>query len=160
MKSKLPFTFYLSFIFLFFCLNNSHAQQVTDAVLAKTIKQFVGMGYIHQRTIQPVPLKAGIIPEQLLSCYSGKEVLIAAIYNKKPLKAFARMIVQKKHGGQVSFDKHIFQPVEFDVKLKIYYSLISVLFPEEATFKNCSTNVQVYDEKAQASKVWLLVFTK
>jgi hypothetical protein len=139
----------------------SYAQNINDSLLTKIAKRFEHAQHLSlQKIIQPTVLSSGQIPEENLPCYSGMQVTIVALFNKKPEAAYGRMLVTKHYSTSTQFDEHLFQQAAYDEAFKLNYTLLSVYFPPEATYKNCNTMLQVYDRKQPDNKVWLIVLTK
>ncbi len=151
------------FLFLFIVMSScvsGFSQQVNDSLVAKIARRFEKTQYLTlQRIIKPAVLKAQQIPEERMPCYSGMQVTIVAVFAFKPTAAYGRMLVTKRFPA-VKYDEHFFQKAGYDKNFNVYYSLLSVYFPEEATFKNCTTVLQVYDQQKPSNKVWLAILTK
>ena len=142
-------------------ITHAFAQHIDDSLLAKVARRFEESQHLSlQKIIQSTTVQAGQMPEERLSCYSGKQVTVVAVFNNKPIAPYGRMLVMKRYPGSTQFDEHLFQQVAYDATFKINYALLSVYFPPEATFKNCNTVLQVYDKKKPSNKVWLIVLTK
>ncbi|HWB28733.1 MAG TPA: hypothetical protein VG738_24840 [Chitinophagaceae bacterium] len=142
---------------------NSLAQTpVTPSLLQRVENRFEKQGqYVYRQTIESVNSRTDGLPSDNDADFiPGKEMLVVAVFSKKPDSAFARMVVTKHFGKKKSYDEHQFQTVAFEPSLEIYYSLLQVILPAEANKANCSVNLQVFDKKHPADKVWLLVFSK
>jgi len=90
----------------------------------------------------------------------GKEMLVVAVFSKKPVNVFARMLVTKHFGKKIAYDEHPFQVVDYEESLHIYYALLQVAFPLQANKSNCGINLQVFDKAHPADKAWLMIFAK
>ena len=151
----------LMFTVLFTTASQLFAQRIDDSLLTKIARRFEETQHLSlQKIIQPEELQSGQMPQEILPCYSGMQVTIVAIFNKKPEAAYGRMLVTKRYPTSTQYDEHLFQKVGYDSAFKVNYSLISVYFPPNATYKNCNTVLQVYDKKRLSNKVWLIVLTK
>ncbi|TKK66393.1 hypothetical protein FC093_17630 [Ilyomonas limi] len=137
------------------------AQHINDSLLAKVARRFEETQHLSlQKIIPPTALQAGQMPEERLPCYPGRQVTVVAIFDKKPVAAYGRMLVMKRITSTTQFDEHLFQRAGYDETFKVNYVLLSVYFPPEATYKNCNTILQVYDKKEPSNKVWLIILTK
>lgn len=151
----------LFFVVLWTTALHSLAQHIDDSLLHKVARRFEESQHLSiQKIIKPTASTAGKIREAALPCYSGMQVTIVAIFNKKPVSAYGRMLVKKHYTTSTKFDEHLFQQAAYDKNFKVHYSLLSVYFPPNATYKNCNTELQVYDKKKYSNKVWLIVLTK
>jgi len=150
------------FIVLITTTSPSFTQRIDDSVLTKIARRFEETQHLSlQKIIQPAAvLQPGQLPLDTLPCYSGMQVTIVAIFNKKPAVAYGRMLVAKRYAASTQYDEHLFQQAGYDNAFKVNYSLISVYFPPNATYRNCNTMLQVYDKKDLSNKVWLLILTK
>jgi hypothetical protein len=149
------------FIVLFTTATPSFAQRIDDSVLTKIVRRFEETQHLSlQKIIQPAELQSGQLPQDTLPCYSGMQVTVVAVFNEKPGAAYGRMLVTKRYPTSTQYDEHLFQPAGYDSTFKVNYSLISVYFPPNATYRNCNTMLQVYDKKKLNNKVWLLILTK
>jgi hypothetical protein len=138
-----------------------YAQNINDSLLTKIAKRFEQAQHLSlQQIIQTTVLSSGKIPEENLPCYSGMQVTIVALFSRKPEAAYGRMLVTKHYSTSTQFDEHLFQQAAYDEAFKVNYTLLSVYFPPEATYKNCNTMLQVYDKKKPDNKVWLIILTK
>jgi len=141
--------------------NSAVAQYIDDSLLHKVAKRFEQSQHLSlQKVIPPATVENGQIADESLPCYSGMQVTIVAIFNRKPVAAYGRMLVTKHYTTSTQYDEHFFQEAGYDESLKVNYTLLSVYFPPEATYKNCNTVLQVYDKKLRSNKVWLLILTK
>ena len=154
-----PFFFTLFFICPAFI---SKANNISDSVVKVLRTRFEQQHYKFEKVIIPDASNDGIeIPTgNVIACYSGKEVLVIALFDSKPGDLFGRMLVSKKHNGKIEYDKHLFQDVGQDYETEVYYSLLNVLFPDESNSLNCNATLQIYDKKNQAKAIRLLIFTK
>ena len=152
----------LIFFIVFFIITiHVFAQHIDDSLLARIARRFEQSQHLSlQKIIEPTALQPKKMPEERLPCYSGMQVTIVAVFNTKPIAAYGRMLVMKRYPGSTQFDEHLFQQANYDSTFKISYTLLSVYFPPNATFKNCNTVLQVYDKKKLNNKVWLIVLTK
>src|SRR3954447_23312042 len=120
----------------------SFAQQIDDSLLAKVARRFEESQHLSlQKIIQPAVLQSGQLPKETLPCYSGMQVTIVAIFNNKPASAYGRMLVAKHYPTSTQYDEHLFQQAGYDSAFKVHYSLISVYFPPNATYRNCNTEL-------------------
>jgi len=151
----------LLLIVLFTTASQSFARQIDDSLLARVARRFEETQHLSlQKIIQPAVLQSGQLPKETLPCYSGMQVTIVAIFNKKPVDVYGRMLVAKHYPASTQYDEHLFQQAGYDEAFKVNYSLISVYFPPNATYRNCNTELQVYDKKEPGNKVWLIILTK
>ena len=151
----------LLFIVLITTTSPSFAQRIDDSLLTKIARRFEETQHLSlQKIIQPVVLQPGQLPQDTLPCYSGMQVTLVAIFNKKPVDAYGRILVTKRYATPTQYEEHLFQQAGYDSAFKVNYSLISVYFPPNATYRNCNTMLQVYDKKNISNKVWLIVLTK
>jgi hypothetical protein len=151
----------LLFVVFFTTAIQAVAQHINDSLLAKVARRFEESQHLSlQKIIQPFTLVSGPIQEVSLPCYSGMQVTVVAIFDKKPAAAYGRMLVTKHFPASTQFDEHLFQQAGYDEAFKINYALLSVYFPPEATYKNCKTILQVYDKKKRSNKVWMIILTK
>ncbi len=142
-------------------VNRLFAQRINDALLHKVAKRFEQSQHLSlAKIIRPAALPPGQVPEEKFPCYPGRQVTVIAVFSKKPVAAYGRMLVTKRYSSATRFDEHLFQQAGYEESLKIHYALLSVYFPPEATVKNCNTVLQVYDKKKPDNKVWLIVLTK
>ena len=142
-------------------VNQSFAQQIDDSLLAKVVRRFEESQHLSlQKIIQPTVLQPGQLPKETVPCYSGMQVTVVAIFNNKPVAAYGRMLVAKHYPTSTQYDEHLFQQAGFDEEFKVNYSLLSVYFPTNATYRNCNTELQVFDKKKPGNKVWLIILTK
>ena len=139
--------------------NCAFAQVIDDSLLHKVASRFEQSQHLYLQKIISPAVNAHVTDESL-PCYSGMQVTIVAVFNKKPIAAYGRMLVTKHYPASTQYDEHFFQEAGYDESLKVNYTLLSVYFPPEATYKNCNTILQVYDKKLRNNKVWLLVLTK
>jgi len=148
-------------IVFFTAVTQSFAQQIDDSLLAKVARRFEESQHLSlQKIIQPTVLQPGQLPKETVPCYSGMQVTVVAIFNNKPVAAYGRMLVAKHYPTSTQYDEHLFQQAGFDEVFKVNYSLLSVYFPSNATYRNCNTELQVYDKKKSGNKVWLIILTK
>ena len=147
---------------LFSCILANAQVTITDDVLDKVVIRFEDAnGYTLKQKITSVNTNTNGLPnDNIIECMPGKQVLVVAVFNHKPADLFGRMVVTKRFGKKIAYDEHKFQAPELESSLDIYYSLVAVAFPGEATSINCSVNLQVFDKTNPKDKVWLLVFTK
>jgi hypothetical protein len=151
----------LLFTILFATATSSFSQRIDDSLLTKIARRFEETQHLSLRKIiPPAILQSGQLPQDTLPCYSGLQVTIVAIFNEKPVDAYGRMLVAKRYPASTEYDEHLFQEAGYDSAFKVNYSLISVYFPPNATYRNCNTILQVYDKKKLSNKVWLIVLTK
>lgn len=159
MQKFAPYIFCLFFCAGIFSAIFCGAQTINDSLLHKVAERFITRTYTLDTIIKsPHPAKNNLPPDQPYSCYRNKEMLVVAVYSTKPAKVYARMLVEKKYKEGIKYDEHFFQEASYDEYLKIHYSIISVLFPEEVTSKNCGVDLQVYDKSNADNSVWLLIF--
>jgi len=112
------------------------AQQIDDSLLHRVASRFEQSQHLAlQKIIQPTILSPGQTPEESLPCYSGMQVTIVAIFDKKPVAAYGRMLVTKRYAASTQYDEHLFQQAGYDENFKVNYTLLSVYFPPEATYK-------------------------
>lgn len=151
----------LLFLILFTATTPLFAQHINDLLLHKVARRFEQSQHLSlQKIIQPTTLQHGQMPWERLPCYSGKQVTIVAVFSSKPVASYGCMLVTKRYPASNQYDEHLFQQAGYDRSFNINYSLLSVYFPPEATFKNCNTVLQVYDKKKPDNKVWLIVLIK
>ncbi|HVX51967.1 MAG TPA: hypothetical protein VHB48_17530 [Chitinophagaceae bacterium] len=155
-----PASFFVAF--LLFSRQCRAQTEVTKPLLQKVIDRFVKHEhYTYQYTIESVNHRTDGLPSDNKAAFlPGKEMLVVAVPGKKPDSLFARMLITKHFGKKLAYDEHQFQQVDYEPGLEIYYALVQVIFPAEANAYNCSVNLQVFDKKHPAEKVWLLVFEK
>src|SRR3954463_13991281 len=148
-------------IILFTTATLSFAQQIDDSLLAKIARRFEESQHLSlQKIIQPTLPQAVQLHQDTLPCYSGMQVTVVAIFGNKPVAAYGRMLVAKHYPTSTQYDEHLFQQAGYDKAFKVNYSLLSVYFPPNATYRNCNTMPQVYDKKKPGNKVWLIILTK
>lgn len=153
---------FITLSLFFFVLTGRSQTSITDSILEKVIIRFEDAnGYKFEQKIASVNTRTDGLPnDNNIDCMPGKQVLVVAVFNQKPVNLFGRMLVTKHFGKKIAYDEHKFQAPAFEQSLNIYYSLLAVAFPTEANKTNCSVNLQVFDKAHPASKVWLLVFAK
>lgn len=141
----------------------THAQKaITNDVLDKVVIRFEDAnGYTLQQKTASVNNSANGLPnDNIISCMAGKQVLVVAVFNRKPANLFGRMLVTKRFNKKIAYDEHKFQAPALENSLNIYYSLLAVAFPQEVNSLNCNANLQIFDKANPKDKVWLLVFAK
>src|SRR5437879_1997795 len=100
----------LLFIVLFTTTSQSFAQRIDDSLLTKIARRFEETQHLSlQKIIQPTVQQSGQLPNDTLPCYSGMQVTIVAIFNKKPIDAYGRMLVTKRYPTSTQYDEHLFQ---------------------------------------------------
>ncbi len=145
------------------CCSKVFSQQaITGSLLEKIIFRFEdAKNYTFQHKIISVnPHTNGLPSDNDVDFIPGREMLVVAVFSKRPGKLFARMLVTKRFNKKTAYDEHLFQPVEYEKSLHIHYALLRVAFPLEANKLNCGVNLQVFDKAHPADKVWLMVFAR
>lgn len=146
----------------FFFVINAKASDISDSSIKVIIARFEKFKYKLDKNIKPQITEAGNeLPRgDAFPCYTGKEIMVVAVFNEKPADLAGRMLVSKKYNGKVEYDKHMFEDVGYDAETDLYYSFINVLFPKESNNLNCMTTLQIQDKKGIAKDIRLLIFIK
>ena len=76
------------------------AQQIDDSLLLKVAKRFEQSQHLSlQKIISPKIAAEVQQADENLPCYSGMQVTIVAIFHKKPVAAYGRMLVTKRYAA-------------------------------------------------------------
>ncbi|MBN8835857.1 MAG: hypothetical protein J0I09_01220 [Sphingobacteriia bacterium] len=97
-----------------------------------------------------------------VKCYSGKQLLIVAVYEKQ-LKAESldgKLIIYKKGKNKTFTQPVLFNPFMFNSVIDAYYSLLQLKFPAEANTQNCYSEIVVNKNQPNIKELKFVVMVK
>lgn len=153
----------LPFLAILVCLFQLHAQK-TDSVPQKgfSIKDSLislyhkEEGYFFVKSIN-TNLKDSLYN---LNCYSGKQLLVMAVFDKQPIKDEGYLYVYQKTRKKTIRQSFAFEAHHLVGKLDVYISSVKVFYPTEANAENCYSKVMMKDKELPSNKYYFLLFVK
>lgn len=154
--------FYLTIIScLFFCFAFAQKNtKDTSLLLAHVVDIYSREGYSF-REILSSPQDGKEVTLKI-KCYSGKQLLIVAVYEKQ-LKAEnfdGKLIIYKKGKSQTFTQPVMFNPFSFNPTIEAYYSLLQLKFPAEANEQNCYSEIIINKIQPNIKELKFVVMVK
>ncbi|MBA4196492.1 MAG: hypothetical protein C0459_02955 [Chitinophaga sp.] len=152
---------FISIALLFFCKTFSQ-QIITDditEVVANIKSLYLKEGYTVEKTIILSKLKQGKDSVIKINCYSGKRILIAAVFDKKPANDIpeSKFIINKKGKTKTFTQTFPFPEIQFNAALNAYYSLLQLQLPPEANAQNCFSELKAVNTQGNNTLAFIVM---
>jgi hypothetical protein len=107
---------------------------------------------IAKKIVLPKPIagKDSIIK---INCYSGKKILVVAVFDKKPVNDLSdsKFIINQKMKAKIVPQSFNFPLVSFNAALNTYYALLQLQFPTQAHESNCFCELKAMSKEANGA---------
>lgn len=95
-----------------------------------------------------------------LDCFSGKSLLILAVFKDKPINEKGELAIYQKTKKATIKQSFSFEELNYNEAVGVYTSAVKVMYPSEANSNNCYSKISMFNEDHLNNSVYFIVFTK
>jgi hypothetical protein len=151
-------------IFLCSFLSSTAQQQNTTKQTQKKLTLTDSLISLYQKNEHYIVKKIIKITKQdslyYLDCFSGKSLLVLAVFKEKPLDEKGELIIFQKTKKSILKQPFLFEAAHYNESLNVYTSAVKIIYPSAANNTNCYSKISMQNEDKSNKDVYFIVLVK